>query len=154
MQPATVAALREHPAIIGIKEARGDPERIAALAELVRGDFVYLSGDDRSAPEAMLAGAAGTVSVVANLVPQAFRALCDAACGGDREATARQAAALAPLLDALDCAPNPIPVKAGLAALGIGDGGLRLPLVALPPGPARTRLREVLAGMVPVPTAA
>jgi 4-hydroxy-tetrahydrodipicolinate synthase len=145
MEPATVAALREHPAIVGIKEARGDGERIRAIAELVRADFVYLSGDDGSAHEAMLAGAAGTVSVVANLVPQAFRALCDAARAGDREAARERAGALAPLLDALGCAPNPIPVKAGLAALGIGDGSLRLPLVALHDTPALTRLRQAMA---------
>lgn len=154
MEPATVAALREHPAIIGIKEARGDRGRIAAIAELVREDFVYLSGDDRSAAEAMLSGAAGTVSVVANLIPQAFRDLCEVACSGDGDAARQQAGALASLLDALDCAPNPIPVKAALAALGIGDGSLRLPLVALPPGPARTRLREALADLVPLSSAA
>ena len=83
LQPDIVAVLRDHPAIIGIKEARGDSERIHALTELVRDDFVYLSGDDGSAGTAMLAGAAGTISVVANLVPQAFRAWCDAATGGD-----------------------------------------------------------------------
>jgi 4-hydroxy-tetrahydrodipicolinate synthase len=145
MTPDTVAALRGHPAIVGIKEARGDNERIQAIAELVRADFVYLSGDDASAHEAMLAGAAGTVSVVANVVPRAFRALCDAARAGDQAATVAQAAALAPLLDALGCAPNPVPVKAGLAALGIGDGSLRLPLVALQDAPALTRLREAMA---------
>ena len=154
MEPATVAALRGHPRIIGIKEARGDRERIAALAELARGDFVYLSGDDRSAPEAMLAGAAGTVSVVANLVPRAFRALCDSACGGDGDVARRHAEALAPLLDALDCAPNPIPVKAGLAELGMGDGSLRSPLEALPAGPEFMRLRKAMAALVPVSPAA
>ncbi len=75
--------LRDHPGIVGIKEARGDAGRIQSLAELIRADFVYLSGDDGSAHEAMLAGAAGTISVVANLVPEAFRALCDAARSGD-----------------------------------------------------------------------
>ncbi len=120
--PQTVARLREHPGIIGIKEARGDRERISALAELVRSDFVYLSGDDASAGEAMLAGAAGTISVVANLVPRAFRDLCDAATGGDRMATRRCHAALQPLVQALDCAPNPIAVKAGLPPSGAGSG--------------------------------
>ena len=46
--PETTATLREHGAIIGIKEARGDAERIRRTAELVRSDFVYLSGDDAS----------------------------------------------------------------------------------------------------------
>lgn len=154
MLPETVARLREHPAIIGIKEARGDRERISALAELVREDFVYLSGDDGSAGEAMLAGAAGTISVVANLAPQAFRALCDAATAGDRAATARCHAALEPLLQALDCAPNPIAVKAGLPVLGLGSALPRLPLVELNDGPDRARLHQALSSLASLATAA
>lgn len=145
--PETVARLSEHPAIIGIKEARGDAPRIAALAELARADFVYLSGDDASAGVAMLAGAAGTVSVVANLVPRPFRALCDAATAGDEAATARCRDALEPLLHALDCAPNPIAVKAGLPPLGLGSARPRLPLVELPDGPDRARLHQALSSL-------
>lgn len=145
--PDTAQRLREHPAIIGIKEARGDRERISALAELVRADFVYLSGDDGSAGAAMLAGATGTVSVVANLAPRPFRALCDAAISGDQGATARCHAALEPLLQALECAPNPIPVKAGLPLLGLGLARPRLPLVELAEGPERTRLHQALSSL-------
>jgi len=152
--PQTVARLREHPWIIGIKEARGDRERISALAELVRSDFVYLSGDDASAGEAMLAGAAGTISVVANLVPRAFRDLCDAATGGDRMAAGRCQAALQPLVQALDCAPNPIAVKAGLPPLGLGLALPRLPLVELNDGPERTRLHQALSSLASLATVA
>jgi 4-hydroxy-tetrahydrodipicolinate synthase len=143
--PATAAGLRDHPAIVGIKEARNDEARIRALAELVRDDFVYLSGDDASAGAAMLAGAAGTVSVVANVVPRVFRALCDAATGSDAQTTHRLVTALQPLLQALECAPNPIPVKAALALHGIGNGGLRLPLVALADDAQREQLRAALS---------
>ena len=152
--PQTVARLREHPGILGIKEARGDRERISALAELVRPDFVYLSGDDASAGEAMLAGAAGTISVVANLVPQTFRALCDAATGGDKAATGRCHAALEPLLRALDCAPNPIAVKAGMPVLGLGLARPRLPLVELNDGPDRARLHQALSSLASLATVA
>lgn len=144
MQPETVASLRDSAGIVGIKEAVGTPERIRAVAQLRRPGFVYLSGDDRSAAEAMLAGAGGVVSVVNNLVPRVFRGMCDAALHGDREAAAGCMARLDPLLEALDCAPNPIPVKAGLAELGLCGAGLRLPLLELSPGPARARLREIL----------
>lgn len=147
MQPETVALLREHPGIIGIKEAVAVPERITALAELAGEEFVYLSGDDGSGHEAMLAGAAGIISVVVNAVPALFRSLCDAAASGDRERTSMLAKRLAPLLDALECAPNPIPVKAALAELGVAGGGLRLPLVELEAGPARTHLREILMSL-------
>jgi 4-hydroxy-tetrahydrodipicolinate synthase len=152
--PETVAQLRDHPGIVGIKEAVGDTQRIKALAELIRADFVYLSGDDGSAHQAMLAGAAGTISVVANLVPEAFRAFCDAARSGDATRTAREVARLAPLIDALNCAPNPIPVKAGLSALGLGSAALRLPLVELESGPDRAKLRETLSALAPLASAA
>jgi len=152
--PETVALLRDHPAIVGIKEARSDVERIRALAELVRPDFVYLSGDDASAGVAMQAGAAGTISVVANLVPATFRALCDAATSGDRAETERCQQALLPLLQALECAPNPIAVKAGLPLLQLGTAMPRLPLVELEQGPARARIREALAGLASLAHAA
>lgn len=154
MLPETVAQLREHPAIVGIKEASADVARIHALAELARADFVYLSGDDGSAGQAMLAGAAGTVSVVANLVPKAFRALCDVATAGDKAATARCKEALTPLLQALNCAPNPIAVKAGLPELGLGSAHPRLPLVELAEGPDRARLRKALSTLASLAHAA
>jgi 4-hydroxy-tetrahydrodipicolinate synthase len=152
--PETVAQLREHPGIIGIKEAGSDPQRISALAELVRADFVYLSGDDGTAGQAMLAGAAGTISVVANLVPQAFRALCDAATGGDHAATARCHAMLEPLVQALSCAPNPIAVKAGMPLLRLGLALPRLPLVELNDGPDRARLHQALSTLASLATVA
>lgn len=145
--PETAALLSAHAAIIGIKEAVASDERIHALAQLARPDFVYLSGDDGTAGKAMLAGATGTVSVVANLVPQAFRALCDAATAGDRAATARAHDRLDPLVQALNCAPNPIAVKAMMPALGLGSARPRLPLVELADGPERTRLHEALAAL-------
>lgn len=152
--PATVAVLREHPAIVGIKDALSSDERIRANAELARPDFVYLSGDDGTAAKAMLAGGAGTISVVANLVPRAFRMLCDAATAGDRLEAQRCNAALAPLVEALNCAPNPIAVKAGLPSLGLGLAAPRLPLVELEDGPDRTRLSEALAGLASLANAA
>jgi 4-hydroxy-tetrahydrodipicolinate synthase len=144
LRPHIVAELRDDPRIIGIKEANSDIERIRAIAQLARPGFVFLSGDDATAAEAMLHGAAGVISVANNLVPAAFRALCDTARSGDRAKTVAQMQSLEPLLEALDCAPNPIAVKAGLAELGLCDGTVRLPLLELEAGPARAHLRNVL----------
>ncbi|GLQ88703.1 4-hydroxy-tetrahydrodipicolinate synthase [Dyella flagellata] len=154
LAPGTTEVLRDHPAIIGIKEARADAERIQRSVELARPDFVYLSGDDGSGAQAMLAGAAGVVSVVANLAPKAFRALCDAATAGDRTAAARCNAVLEPLVQALNCAPNPIAVKAGLPELGLGTAMPRLPLVELEQGAAREQLRNALATLASLADAA
>jgi len=51
--PDTVAQLRVHPQIIGIKEARGEIERIRALLPLRGADFTVLSGDDPTAGQAI-----------------------------------------------------------------------------------------------------
>jgi 4-hydroxy-tetrahydrodipicolinate synthase len=143
--PETVAGLRDDPRILGIKEARGDIERIRDVAQLARPGFVFLSGDDGSAAEAMLAGASGVISVANNLAPAAFRALCDTARSGDRPKTMALAETLRPLIEALDCAPNPIAVKAGLAELGLCRASPRLPLLELAEGEGRARLRDVLS---------
>ena len=130
MLPETVAALAGHPAIIGIKEAVSAPERMAALLALRGEGFVVLSGDDPTAARAMLAGADGVISVVSNLVPATFRRLCALATGGE-EARARELdAQLEALYAFAGIEPNPIPVKAVLARMGIGHG-LRLPLTSL-----------------------
>lgn len=84
--PETVAALVSHPNIVGIKEARSEPERVAALVALRSDSFVVLSGDDGSAGQSMLAGADGLVSVASNALPSAYRRLCDLARTGQHEA--------------------------------------------------------------------
>jgi 4-hydroxy-tetrahydrodipicolinate synthase len=128
--PETVAQLRSHPEIVGIKEARGDIERIRALLPLRAEGFTVLSGDDPTAGQAMLAGADGVISVASNVVPAAIRRLCDHARRGDAMAVATLENRLQPLLAFLGVEPNPIPVKALLNRLGIGIG-LRLPLLPL-----------------------
>jgi len=58
------------------------------------------------------------------------------------------------LLQALNCAPNPIAVKAGLPELGLGSALPRLPLVELEEGPARIQLRTALATLASLADAA
>lgn len=148
MLPATVAQLRDHENIIGIKEAVPDKARIRALVELARPDFVYLSGDDGSAGDAMLAGATGTVSVLVNLMPRAFRVFCDAARAGNTDKVMAMRAAWSSLLEAFACAPNPVPVKAGLAALGICGAAVRAPLYELQQGAERSQLLAALDRLI------
>ena len=131
LKPDTVAKLALHDRIVGIKEAVGDAERVAALAALNGPQFVFLSGDDLTGMAAMLAGAEGVISVAANAAPRPFRALCDAARARDRTHARAMHEALAPLFDLLGVEPNPIPLKWVLAQLGIGTSDLRLPLTTL-----------------------
>jgi 4-hydroxy-tetrahydrodipicolinate synthase len=125
-----VAELVSHPNIVGIKEARSEPERMAALLALRSDGFAILSGDDPSACRAMLAGADGLVSVGSNALPRAFRTLCDLARGGERARAERQDAQMQAFYSFFGIESNPIPVKALLQRLGYG-AGLRLPLLPL-----------------------
>ncbi|KAB8181078.1 4-hydroxy-tetrahydrodipicolinate synthase [Lysobacter maris] len=130
MLPETVAELAGHPRIVAIKEARSEPERMQALLELQDRDFSVLSGDDPTACRAMLAGARGVISVASNVVPAAFRLLCNLALAGKAEQAGAWDARLHGLYAFLGVEPNPTPVKALLTLQGIGHD-LRLPLQAL-----------------------
>lgn len=131
--PETVAQLCGHPGIVGLKEARGDVERWEALYPLAREDFSLLSGDDPTFVRALLGGARGVISVASNVVPGAFSCLCGLAASGDAAGARALDGQLNALYDFLGVEPNPIPVKAILARLGIGEG-LRLPLLPLSAG--------------------
>jgi 4-hydroxy-tetrahydrodipicolinate synthase len=117
MLPETVARLAGHERIIGIKEARNDAARIAAVIAL-----------DGTCAQAMLDGADGVISVAANVAPAAMRALCDAALANDATRTRELDGKLTELYALLGTEPNPIPVKWCLHALGICLPDLRLPL--------------------------
>jgi 4-hydroxy-tetrahydrodipicolinate synthase len=144
--PETVARIAPHERIVGIKEARGEAERVDALVALKNPHFTILSGDDPTCARAMLAGAEGVISVAANVAPAALRAICDAARAGDATRAQAQDAELADLYHLLGVEPNPIPVKWCLHELGLGLAEPRLPLLPLSPvhhAQARRVLREL-----------
>jgi len=128
--PETVAELREDPNIVGLKEARGDEARWDALYPLGGAGFALLSGDDPTFARAMLGGAAGVISVAANIVPRAFARLSAMLREGREAEAAALDARLQPVYDFCGIESNPIPVKAVLREFGIG-AGLRLPLLPL-----------------------
>lgn len=128
--PETVAQLVSHPNIVGIKEARSEPERMSALLALRSESFAVLSGDDPTACRAMLAGADGLISVGSNALPRSFRKLCDLSRSRERAAAERQDAQMQDFYAFFGVESNPIPVKALLQRLGYG-AGLRLPLLPL-----------------------
>jgi len=130
MQPETVAELASHPNIVGIKEAVGDTGRVQALLALRSPKFAVLSGDDGTAARSIRAGIDGLISVGSNVLPGAYRRMCELAAAHDHEATESWDARLQPFHDFCGVEPNPIPVKALLRRIGIGHD-LRLPLLPL-----------------------
>ena len=141
--PETTAKLAGHERIIGIKEARGESERVAALIALKNPYFSILSGDDPTCARAMLEGAEGVISVAANVAPAMLRAVCDAALAGDATRAQALDARLADLYTLMGIEPNPIPVKWCLHELGLGAAEPRLPLLPLSPA-HHAKARSVL----------
>ena len=133
MLPSTVERLADVPGIVGIKEAKGDLDRVRELVALGLPDFALYSGDDATARDSILLGFHGDISVTANVAPEGMARMCAAALAGDAETAAAIDADLAALHGALFVEPNPIPVKWALAELGLIDEGIRLPLVPLDP---------------------
>lgn len=131
--PPAVGRLAEHPRIIGIKEATGQPARAREILERCGDDFLVLSGDDATCRELMLAGAQGVISVTANAAPRLMHELAEAALVGDAGRALLVDQRLASLHRDLFVEANPIPVKWAVARLGLIPQGIRLPLTPLDP---------------------
>jgi 4-hydroxy-tetrahydrodipicolinate synthase len=131
MLPATVARLSRLPRIAGIKEAVADAARVRELVASCAPGFIVLSGDDLTARETIGVGAAGVISVTANVAPRAMSDMVAAAIRGERAAATQIDQRLVALHRNLFVESNPIPVKWAAARMGLCGGTLRLPLTEL-----------------------
>ena len=137
--------LAEHPRVIAIKEASGNLEQIARISRDRPRDVAVLAGDDAWTLPILALGGDGVVSVASNEVPGELVALCDAARAGDWDGARRVHERWLPLFLAnFVGGPNPVPVKAALALMGLLDTDrVRQPLLPLE-RPARVELAAVL----------
>ena len=131
--PATAAVLAEHPNIVAIKEASGNISQIAELAALTRGKLDIYSGNDDQIVPILSLGGKGVISVLSNLMPRTTSEICHKFMAGDVAESAKLQLDLLPLINALFCEVNPIPVKAAMAAMGYCENSLRLPLTTMDP---------------------
>lgn len=142
--PSTMAHLWENPQVVALKESTGNMAQMGEMARTLPDGKALLAGDDYLALPAIAVGACGLVSVLANLLPAETKALVDAARRSEMNAARAIHNRLLPVMDALFAESNPIPVKAGLRLLGLGNDTLRLPLVPAEPATVE-RLRQALA---------
>ena len=131
--PSSVLALADHPNIVGIKEACGDISQVAQLCALVGDKLDVYSGNDDQIVPILSLGGKGVISVLSNIMPKETQKMCtDYLSGNVTEARDAQLRLL-PLINALFCEVNPIPVKAAVAAMGYCENYLRLPLTTMEP---------------------
>ena len=141
---------RDVPAVVGLKDAAGDPPTTAHLAAQVPAGFEIYSGDDVMTLPLMSVGAVGVISVAAHWVGPQLRQVLDAFVAGD---LATAIAGNAELLDSFDFEsseefPNPLPAKAMLRALGLRVGQCRLPMGASTPE-LDAQAQKILAAVGP-----
>ena len=128
ISPACCARLAKHPNVAGIKEASGNISYAAKIAKLLSDDFCMFSGNDDMIVPMMSLGAAGVISVWANICPKQSHDLVAAYQAGDVEKARKIQLEHLDLINALFCEVNPIPVKEAMNQLGMNVGGYRLPL--------------------------
>ena len=131
IEPATYAALADHPMIWAIKEASGNISKIVETAALVGDKLDIYSGNDDQIVPIMACGGQGVISVLSNVLPAETSKLCKKMFDGDVAGAMAMQKQYLPLTGALFCEVNPIPVKAAMAAMGFCENYLRLPLVPM-----------------------
>ncbi|MBQ7068093.1 MAG: 4-hydroxy-tetrahydrodipicolinate synthase [Synergistaceae bacterium] len=131
IEPETYAVLADHPMIGGIKEANSNIEKIVKTASLVHGKMDIYSGNDDQIVPILSMGGKGVISVLSNPMPKKTMEICDKFFAGDVEGAAKLQCEMLPMINALFCETNPIPVKFAMSKMGFCENYVRLPLVTM-----------------------
>lgn len=132
--PATAAYLVKNVKnIVGIKEASGNISQVAELMQLAGGDIDLYSGNDDQIIPFMSLGGKGVISVLANVAPRETHEIVAKYIAGDLAGARKLQLNTIPLIKALFCEVNPIPVKTALNLMGKEAGPLRGPLCEMEP---------------------
>ncbi len=129
--PPALAALSDHPNIVGVKEASGNISQIAEEAALCGDRIDLYSGNDDQIVPILSLGGVGVISVLSNLLPKETSRMCHLFLDGDVKAAREMQLKYLPLINALFSEVNPIPVKAAMSRMGFGENCLRLPLTPM-----------------------
>ena len=134
LQPSTIAKLvKDVDNIVGVKDATGNISSTAKTVQLTEGNIDLYSGNDDQIVPIMALGGIGVISVLSNVAPKKTHDICQAMLDGDMKLGAKLQLEALPLIDALFCEVNPIPVKAALNLMGMKVGDMRMPLTNLEP---------------------
>ncbi len=130
--PETTAKLcKTVDLIVGVKEATGDISQVAKLMYLADGEIdVYSGNDDQTVPILSLGGK-GVISVLSNIAPRQTHDMVEYYLKGDIKGSRDLQLKAIPLIEALFCEVNPIPVKKAMSLMGMGTGVLRRPLTQM-----------------------
>lgn len=145
--PKTVASLVKNvDNIVGIKEASSNIKQVTEIMQLTDGRIDLYSGCDDIIVPILSVGGIGVISVISNIMPRETHDLVMKYLEGDIKGSLELQLKILPLVDALFCEVNPIPVKKALNLMGFDVGTLRLPLTEMEPANAE-RLAEAMEAL-------
>ena len=134
MQPATVAHLAKNVKnIVGIKAASVDLSQIAKMMSMAGDSIELYSGNDDQILPILSLGGLGVISVLSNVAPKQTHDIVMKFLNGDLEGAAKLQLEAIPLINALFCEVNPIPVKTAMNLMGWKVGPTRMPLCEMEP---------------------
>lgn len=128
-----VKMAKEVENIVAIKEASGNISQVAQLMHLADGCIDLYSGNDDQIVPIMSLGGKGVISVLSNVAPKETHDIVAKYLEGDVKGSCELQLKALPLVDALFCEVNPIPVKAAMNIQGKNVGLPRLPLTEMEP---------------------
>lgn len=132
IEPKTAAYLAEHVEnIVGIKEASGNISQVAEIAALTQGKMDIYSGNDDQIVPILSLGGKGVISVLSNVAPKYTHDIVAKFMEGKVEESRDMQLKALPLVHALFCEVNPIPVKTALNLMGKEVGSLRMPMTEM-----------------------
>jgi 4-hydroxy-tetrahydrodipicolinate synthase len=129
--------------VAGVKESSGDMRQIARLIEEAPHYRIW-SGNDEDTFAVLTLGGYGVISVISHVVGRQLASMIEAHVAGRTAEAAAVHRRLLPLIDALFCVTNPIPVKYALNRIGFPAGPFRLPMCD-PDDASATRIMAELA---------
>lgn len=128
----TTLRLSTHPNILGIKEASGNLLQCMDIIKGKHDDFLVIAGDDMLTLPMIAMGAMGVISAIANGFPKKMCQIVNLALQCNMPAARTCTWELLPVDKLIHQVGNPVGTKEMLAALGICQNHVRLPLVQAP----------------------
>ena len=122
--------------VVAIKDAAANLSQTAYMAYLSKeagGVLDIYSGNDDEVIPLLSVGGKGVISVLSNVAPRETHNMVYEYLHGDREKAVDIQLRMLPLIKALFCEVNPIPVKTALNLMGMNAGPLRMPLCEMEP---------------------
>ena len=129
--PNTALELSRYDFVAGIKEATGNISQVAQIAALCGDKLPIYSGNDDQIIPILSLGGKGVISVLSNVAPQETHDITRLYFDGKTKEALDLQLKFLPLVDALFCEVNPIPVKEALNQMGFNVGPCRLPLTKI-----------------------